>query len=235
MNSFPVGGMMTRKRLWEHDAAHLLAVGHPERVGRFALAVAHRLDPGAEDLRHVRAVVEPEHHDAHLERAPGEEVVEDRREEVRELVQEVLRRPRHRQVEEEQLHDQRRAAEERGVEAADAVGDRVAGQPPQRPDQSERDRQHDPAGRHDQREDEPSGDEADVLPDPSVVERGRPEEEAQHREDRDPDERDLHPEGNARAGEGETIPPGRWGNDRGPGRPGPRRVLCRHLSPRSAL
>ena len=164
------------ERLGQHHLAHLLAVGHAERVGGLALAAGHRLDAGPEDLGHVGAVVEAEREDA------GRRGLQDQRL-VEALGQpgvlggEVAADRGQRQVEQEHLHDQRRAAEERDVEAGDAVRHRVARDPRQRPEQRQHDGQHDAADGDDHRVAQPAEDVAEVVADPLRVEAGGVAEE----------------------------------------------------------
>ena len=174
------------ERLRQHDLAHLLAVGHAERVGGLALAAGHRLDARAEDLGHVGAVVEAERDDA------GGRGVQDQR-----LV-EALGQPgvarlqvaadrRQGQVEQEHLHDERGAAEERDVEAGHAVRHRVAGDPRERPEERHHDGEHDAADRDEHRVAEPAEDVAEVVADPLQVEAGGVPHEAEHEEQHHPD------------------------------------------------
>src|SRR6266508_1029152 len=48
--------------LRQHDPPHRLPWGHAQCGGRLALAVPDRLDAGAEDLAHIRTVVEAQRH-----------------------------------------------------------------------------------------------------------------------------------------------------------------------------
>ena len=82
------------------------------------------------------------------------------------LRREVAADRRQRQVEQEHLHDQRRAAEERHVEAGDGVRHRVAREPGQGAEQGHHDGQHDAADRDDHRVAETAEDVAEVVPDP---------------------------------------------------------------------
>ena len=75
------------------------------------------LDARAKDLGHVRAVVEAERQHS------GRDDVE--RQEIRPGVAERDADLGKRQIDEEELNDERSAAEERRIEAADADGDRV--------------------------------------------------------------------------------------------------------------
>ena len=136
MNSFPVGGMITRVACGRTIRPHALRVAHPQGVGRFGLTVPDRLDPGSEDLRHVRPVVQPESDDARLEGREREDVDGGSR-------PKLLSDLRERQVDQEQLDDQRRATEERRVEAGEPVGDGVLRQPSERAEQRQDDGQDD--------------------------------------------------------------------------------------------
>ena len=60
MNSLPVGGTITRIACGQHDAAHGLRLGHAERVRGLGLALVDGLDAGADDLGHVRGLVQAE-------------------------------------------------------------------------------------------------------------------------------------------------------------------------------
>ena len=61
--SLPVGGMITRIAWGSTIRAHRLQARHAERLRRVGLALVDRDDPGADDLGHVGALVEPEPED----------------------------------------------------------------------------------------------------------------------------------------------------------------------------
>ena len=118
MNSFPVGGMITRRACGRMTRRIFVAVRHPEHLGGLRLPVPDGLDARAKDLGHVRPVVETEREH------PGRDDVECQ--EIRPGVAESDSDLGKRQVDEEELNDERSAAEERRIEAADADGDRVS-------------------------------------------------------------------------------------------------------------
>ena len=81
----------------------------PERPRRLHLALVDRVDPGADDLAHVRALVEPEGEDA------GDDRAVEREEPEVERASGSASKPRSRfdaEVDEEDLDEQRRAAED---------------------------------------------------------------------------------------------------------------------------
>ena len=66
--SLPVGGMMTRIA-WGSTILRITAnARHAERLRRLGLAVIDRDDAGANDLRHVRSLIEAEAEDGGEER-----------------------------------------------------------------------------------------------------------------------------------------------------------------------
>ena len=186
MNSLPVGGMITRIACGSTTRRILAHVPHAQRVGGLALAVGHRLDAGPEDLGHIRAVVEPEGDGACGGGLEDQRLLEVGAE-ARVAVDEVAADLRQRQVDEEHLHDQRSAPEERHVEAGDAVQDRVVRQPGQGTQRRQDRRQHDAAERHQQRELQPAEDEGEVLPHPLDVIVGEVEQPPEQGEQHGPD------------------------------------------------
>ena len=60
MNSLPIAGMTIRMACGRTIRRMIVPLGHAQRLGGLALAARHGLDAGAEDLGHVRAVVEAE-------------------------------------------------------------------------------------------------------------------------------------------------------------------------------
>jgi hypothetical protein len=175
-----------------------LPVRHAEGVRRLGLAVTDRLDARAEDLGHVRAVVQAEAQDAGLERREGQDVHERQ-------AAEVPADLRQRQIDQEQLDDQRRAAEERRVEAAEAVRDRVFRDPAERPEQRQDDREHDRADGKQQRPLDAAEDEPEVVLDERRVQIEQEEDDDDHREDRRPDDPDLQPERDLGAAERHRV------------------------------
>ena len=109
--------------LREHDAPHALAVVHPDRGRRLELAARHREDRGPDDLGGIAADVEAQGEAGRDE--PGQ-------------LDADLGQP---EEDDEQLHQQRGAADDRDVDPGDPVQHRSAGQPRQRG--QERDQQPD--------------------------------------------------------------------------------------------
>ena len=103
------------RRLRQDDPAHREPVAHPERLRRLHLAAVDRVDAGADDLAHVRALVDarargcrrataPSRLDeAEVQRSSGSACTPNSRFDA--------------VVDEEDLHDHRRAAEDEHVEA----------------------------------------------------------------------------------------------------------------------
>ena len=116
-------------RLRQHDPPHDLKAAHPQRLRRLGLALVDRDDPGAHDLGHVGALVEPEAEQRGHERRDQRvrvRVDERRPERDPEVDRRVQRRD---EVPEQQLDQQRRAAEEPDVEPAGTGDQRVRREP----------------------------------------------------------------------------------------------------------
>src|SRR3954469_6611797 len=127
----------------------------------------HRLDARPEDLRHVRAVVEAE----------GDDGGRDGRQDDAGL--------REREVDEEDLEEQRRAAEERDVEARDAVQIRIARQPTKGTERREDRREEDRRDREEQGDRDAEEDERDRLFEERRVDADREQDERDERDDDD--------------------------------------------------
>src|ERR671916_1293254 len=63
-------------RLRKHDSAHRLRPRHPQGLRRLDLPVPDRLDAGTENLRHVRAVVDPQGKHPRRHRSKDKEVLQ---------------------------------------------------------------------------------------------------------------------------------------------------------------
>src|SRR5215210_200229 len=155
--------------LGDDDPAERRAVAHPERLRGLGLAVRDGLDAGPEDLGHVRAVVQTQRDDARRQLRDDDAGL------------------RQGQVDEQDLQEQRRPAEERDVEARDRVRDRIRGYPRERPECGEHDRERDRRARNEQCHRDARQDERNPLVDEDSVELDRREHE------RDEPGNDQHP------------------------------------------
>ncbi|MEY9655203.1 hypothetical protein ABH980_002210 [Bradyrhizobium ottawaense] len=109
--------------LRQHDVAHGLGVGQPQRAGRGRLAARDRLDTGAHDLGEVRRLEHDEGDERGCERADADGA---------RGAGQPLPDIGHQEVEPEDDQHQRQRAHEVDIDAGDAAEDLEAGQPHQR-------------------------------------------------------------------------------------------------------
>src|SRR5918998_330081 len=192
-------------RLREHDAAHRLRARHPEGVRRLDLPVPDRLDAGAEDLRHVRPVVDPQSQNARRDYPQEKEVLQRSRGVLGEL--------REAEVDKEDLDDQGRPADKGDVEAAHPVEDGVPREPPQSPEQREREGEQDAEDADQYRQWHAEQDKRQPLQHERRVELERGEEHREHDEDEDPHHGQLGAEREARRAGLQGVPYAGQGRD----------------------
>ena len=140
MNSLPIAGITIRIACGRTIRRNVCDSGMPSACAASLLAARHGLDAGTEDLGHVGAVVEAERDD------PGR----DRREDDAGL--------RQGEIDEEDLDEQRRAADERDVQRGDRIDHRVRAEPPERAEEGQDGREHDRQDGHEDRDPDPAED-----------------------------------------------------------------------------
>src|SRR5215208_4888182 len=176
--------------LGEHYAAHRLRPRHPEGLRRLDLPVPYRLDAGAEDLRHVGPVVDPQGQHSRGNRPQDKEVLQ--------RSWRVLGELREAEVDKEDLDYKGRAPDKGDVEAAHPVERGVLRDPPQSPEQRERDGEQDTEDGDQDGQWHAAEDERQPLQHERRVELEGREENCEHDEDEDPHHGQLEAEREAR-------------------------------------
>src|SRR5918997_4316855 len=191
--------------LWQHYAPHRLRPRHTQCLRRLDLLVPDRLDAGAEDLRHVRPVVDPQSQNARRDDPQEKEVLQRSRGVLGEL--------RQAEVDKEDLDDQGRPADKRDVEAAYPVEHGVPREPTEGAEQRERDGEQDAEDADQDRERHPGEDEREPLQHERRVELESREKNREQDEDEDPHHGQLGAEREPRRAGLQGVPYVRQGRD----------------------
>ena len=137
LNSLPSGGMMKRVACGRTTRHIATRCGMPKRLGRLHLTLVDRVDSRADDLAHVRTLVETEREDAGKGCA-----VHDEYPEVHGAWDQVEAKEQIRaEVDEEDLDDERRTAKDEHVEPREQAQRQEPRHAHEREDQSEDDPQ----------------------------------------------------------------------------------------------
>src|SRR5918995_2111630 len=164
--------------LRQHYAPHSLRPRHTQGLRGLDLLVPDRLDAGAEDLRQVRPVVDPQSQDPRRDDPQEKEVLQRSRGVLGEL--------REAEEDKEDLDDQGRPADKGDVEAAYPVENGVLGEPPEGAEHRERDGEQDAEDAEQDRQRHPAEDVRQPLQHERRVEPESREKYREQDEDQDP-------------------------------------------------